>query len=72
MKYLLLLTLGILLCSQVLAEEDYTNFVQTLKQKITETPFKHSAYSRLAYIVDTFGPRIWGSTSLEQVIFEVA
>ena len=33
--------------------------------------FYHSAYERLAYLSDTYGPRMWGSEALEQVIHEV-
>lgn len=25
---------------------------------------KHSAWNRLAYLTDTYGPRMWGSTVL--------
>ena len=32
---------------------------------------KYAAYERLAYISDTYGPRLWGSDSLEQVILEI-
>lgn len=34
-------------------------------------PFYHAAYKRLAYISDTFGPRLWGSAALEKTIQEV-
>ncbi len=43
------------------AEKDYTNFVKDLQIKITQSPFKHVAYQKLAYISDTYGPRMWGS-----------
>jgi hypothetical protein len=56
-----LLLLGHLVTS---AEKDYTDFVKNLQQKIKESPFKGSAYDRLAYITDTYGPRMWGSTVL--------
>ena len=46
------------------AEKDYTDFVKYLKQKITENPFKGEAYKRLAYLTDTYGPRMWGSNVL--------
>ena len=42
-----------------------------LAAKIKEEPFKHSAWNRLAYISDTYGPRMWGSVVLEQVILEM-
>ncbi|EAR91471.1 plasma glutamate carboxypeptidase (macronuclear) [Tetrahymena thermophila SB210] len=34
--------------------------------------FHHSAYRRLAYLVDTYGPRLWGSQSLELAIQDLA
>ena len=27
-------------------------------------PFYHGAYEKLAYISDTYGPRMWGSPAL--------
>lgn len=30
--------------------------------------FHHSSFNRLAYLVDTYGPRLWGSESLELAI----
>jgi len=45
MKYLLITTLlALLLTVTTTAEKDYTEFVNTLKTKITEAPFKHAAY----------------------------
>jgi cytochrome c oxidase subunit IV len=46
------------------AEKDYTEFVNTIKDNIAKDPFKHSAWNRLAYITDTYGPRMWGSSVL--------
>lgn len=54
------------------AEKDYTDFVKALQDKIQLEPFRHSSYNRLAYITDTYGPRMWGSMALEQVIYEMA
>lgn len=73
MKILFIAFLSILIFSQVVinAEKDYTDFVKTLQQKIKESPFKGSSYNRLAYITDTFGPRMWGSTVLEQAIHQM-
>jgi hypothetical protein len=51
-------------CLALAAEKDYTNFVLDLKNKIQQKPWKYSAYDRLAYITDTYGPRMWGSVSL--------
>ena len=52
------------------AEKDYTKFVKTIKASIENTSsiFHHSAYNRLAYLSDTYGPRMWGSSQLEMVI----
>jgi carboxypeptidase Q len=68
------LIVAILLFTTICAEKDYTDFVKNLKENIENTTgdFYHSAYNRLAYISDTYGPRIWGGQALEQVIFELA
>lgn len=57
-----------LLCHSFAAEKDYTDFVKSLQDKIKQPGFKGASYERLAYITDTYGPRLWGSTTLEQVI----
>lgn len=31
----------------------------------------HSAYNRLAYYVDTFGPRMWGSEDMADAVDEL-
>ena len=72
MRYLLIVLVLLALVCQGKAEKDYTDFVKTLQSKIGQAPWKHSAYERLAYIVDTYGPRMWGSVALEQVIYEMA
>ena len=72
MKNLLLFCLLIAILSSSSIEKDYTDFVKNLKDKIGKAPFKGSAYNRLAYISDTYGPRMWGSMSLEQCIYEIA
>lgn len=72
MKYLLLILVVIATITPGQAEKDYTDFVKDLKNKIGMAPWKHSAYDRLAYIVDTYGPRMWGSVALEQVIYQMA
>jgi hypothetical protein len=70
MKYLLLL----LFITIIHTEKDYTDVVKLLKNKIEDKNgiFRHSAYNRLAYISDTYGPRMWGSQVLETVIEEMA
>lgn len=69
-RHLLLLCLLIML---VHTEKDYTDLVKALKAKIEDKTgiFYHSAYNRLAYISDTYGPRMWGSAALESVISEM-
>ena len=73
MKLLLTLFAIFLLFSAVTCEKDYTDFVHKIKSIIEDknSHFHHSAYERLAYISDTYGPRMWGSEALEQVIHEV-
>jgi hypothetical protein len=64
------IVLVLLALSAVQAEKDYTDLVTHLKENIENKTgiFYHSAYQRLAYISDTFGPRMWGSPVLEMVI----
>ncbi|MCB0370965.1 MAG: hypothetical protein KDD45_16475 [Bdellovibrionales bacterium] len=64
------MALVLLVLTTVQAEKDYTDFVKSLKSNIENTTgnFYHSAYNRLAYISDTYGPRIWGGQVLEMVI----
>lgn len=38
---------------------------------MTQPEYKHSAWNRLAYLTDTYGPRMWGSAVLEQAIHEM-
>ncbi len=67
MKHILVLCL---IFSLISAEKDYTDLVKFLKAKIEDKsgPYYHAAYNRLAYISDTYGPRMWGSNTLETVI----
>lgn len=64
----------VLVIASVHAEKDYTELVHLLKSNIENQTgiFYHSAYERLAYISDTYGPRMWGSQVLEMVISEIA
>ena len=66
MKILFIALFSLLILTQTVisAEKDYTDFVKYLQQKIGQSPFKGSAYNRLAFITDTYGPRMWGSTVL--------
>ena len=56
----------LLVAVAVHAEKDYTDLVKHFKSSIENQtgPFYHSAYERLAYISDTYGPRMWGSQVL--------
>ncbi len=64
-----ILALSLLVCS----DKNYTQIVEQLRSAISDPnkDFRHSAYDRLAYISDTYGPRMWGSKVLEQVISEM-
>ena len=61
---ILLICLSAALNSVKADEKDYTDFVKHLQVKIKDSPFKGAAYERLAYITDTYGPRLWGSNTL--------
>lgn len=73
MRSVIIPILVLALLGHALAEKNYTDFVLNLKSSINDPkqPFYHSAWERLAYITDTFGTRMWGSDSLEQVIREM-
>lgn len=72
MKNLFYVGLIVLLAIGTAQEKDYTDFVNHLAEKINQDPWKHSAWNRLALITDSYGPRMWGSMVLEQVIYEMA
>lgn len=61
-KAILVCLLLVLIC----AEKNYTDVVKQLKKSIEDPKdvFYHSAYNRLAFISDTYGPRVWGSSVL--------
>ena len=52
----------------VQAQDNYELVVTKLREAMLQKEFKHKAYDHLAYIVDTYGPRMWGSKQLEMVI----
>jgi hypothetical protein len=64
------LSLILLLVVLVSCEKDYTDFVTYLRDNIQNQSgiFYHKAYDRLAYLSDTWGPRMWGSAQLEEAI----
>jgi len=47
-------------------DKSYHEIVENIKSVVLNCPeFKSSAYNRVAYLVDTFGPRLWGSEQLK-------
>ena len=60
------LTILLILLTAVCCEKDYTDFVKDLKKNIEDKdgPFYHHVYNTLAFISDTYGPRMWGSQQL--------
>lgn len=43
----------------------YDDIVKQIKSEVSNNPeLKNAAYNRVAYLVDTFGPRLWGSEPL--------
>lgn len=65
--------LSLILAQVGCEEKNYTSIVNQLQASIQNQTglFYHSAYERLAYISDTYGPRLWGSEALESVILEM-
>jgi carboxypeptidase Q len=67
--YILLLGLLIFSNSQFSKRQKpdiYTRTVTKIRDTVAnDTNFKHQSYKRTAYLVDTFGPRLWGSQTLE-------
>ena len=45
---------------------NYSNILKLIDSQVrTNSTFKNSAFNRLAYLVDTIGPRLWGSKGLD-------
>lgn len=58
-----------LLFTCISADPDYTNIIQNIKNAMeTDPDYKGHAYKIVSEIVDTFGPRLWGSPQLEDAI----
>lgn len=73
-KAISLLIVMVLLAAQSLAaDKNYTINVLQIKNtvKSNSSQYHHSAYNRLAYWVDTYGPRLWGSNNLELAITDL-
>ena len=60
MKLIIALFMTIAYCTNDVIKKN----VEDIRQAISTGPNKHKAYEKLAYIVDTFGPRMWGSPSM--------
>lgn len=72
LKLLLVFTCLAFICSHQIHKhsfsyhDNYTEIVASILNAVAnDTSIKHDAYNRVAYLVDTFGPRIWGSRPLE-------
>lgn len=59
------------LASSFQIEKDYTSDINMLIAAMKTDKFKGKSYDRLAYLSDTYGPRMWGSPTLELAIEEV-
>ena len=70
MSKVLSLIVVLLLLNCLVAEKDYTQLIQDLNSTIKNKNLLHYHYSynQLAQLVDTFGPRLWGSNNLEMAI----
>ena len=44
---------------------DIKNNLSKIKEALLTSKFKYDAYEQVAYLVDTYGPRLYGSRSLE-------
>ena len=54
------------------SEDNYNYVLSTINSTVNSNDsFKSASYDRLAYIVDSFGPRLWGSLNLEMAIDEL-
>ena len=52
--------------SKISSTQNFTEITDIINKTIQNNPqFKSSAYLNTAYLVDTFGPRLWGSQSLQ-------
>ena len=50
-------------------QQDYSLVVSAIDSALTSDPsLRHAAYNRAAYLVDTYGTRLWGSDSLDLAI----
>lgn len=71
MKTFILLFLIVLLSNSSFLPDspDYNDVVKIIDTALqTDSSLHHAAYQRTAYLVDTYGPRLWASDSLELAI----
>ena len=56
-------------CNFLESTVDYSSAVAAIDAAIKNDPtLRHAAFKRAAYLVDTYGPRLWGGDSLELAI----
>jgi carboxypeptidase Q len=73
-KVVILLLLFTLILSKNLQSpnkklNDYSDILRLINQTVSNNSnFTSASYNRLAYVVDTFGPRLWGSENLQAAI----
>lgn len=60
MKLILNILVTLAFCSNDAIQDN----VNKIRDAITNGANKHQAYDKLAYIVDTFGPRMWAQESM--------
>ena len=60
--------LSVLLISMTTANTIPENFQDSAEKLITASLAESTVYNRLAYLCDTFGPRLSGSNNLENAI----
>lgn len=77
---LLCLLISVTHCEEFLGEKennhdqpiDLVDIFNIVNNTVTnDALFKHQAFEKTAYIVDTFGPRLWGSQALEDALTEM-
>ena len=52
--------------------DDYDDVLRVINNTVlTNASYTNASYNRLALIVDSFGPRLWGSLNLERAIDEI-
>ena len=76
-KMIIYLLLIILISSKIIIPkkmlyDDYDDVLRVINNTVlTNASYTNASYNRLALIVDSFGPRLWGSLNLERAIDEI-